>query len=167
MKQRTNTMSRELTASLLKERIYGGVTVLAVNVGLLLKTGLTVEHAFITIISTVIGLWLAGLFAVVLSYRIVHDKNMPRREFIHEIVVHRGLLLAGVSSIIMLTLASVDLIGIRTAIIADISLTVVAMTVAIIRSAKTSTNTYVIALISIAAQAVVAGLIILLKLGAK
>ncbi len=160
-------MSRELTASLLKERIYGSVTVLAVNVGLLLKTGLTVEHAFITIIATVIGLWLAGLFAVVLSYRIVHDTNMPRSEFFHEIAVHRGLLLAGVSSVIMLGLASVDLISIRTAIIADISLTVVAMTIAILRSAKTKSNTFITAIISIAAQAAIAAVIILLKLGSK
>lgn len=167
MKKRFVALSREQLAAVLKERIYGSVTILAVNVGLLLKADLTLQHAYIAIISTVIGLWLAGLFAVVLAYRVVHDKNMPRREFAHEIAVHRGLLLAGVSSLIMLTLASAHVISLHAAIIADIGLTITAITVTILRAAKTSSNSVITAVISIGVQIIIAGLIILLKIGAK
>lgn len=159
--------SREKRAAFVKERIYGGVTVLAVNVGMLLKSGLTAEHALITIVSTIFGLWLASIFAAVLSYRIVHDKNMPREEFIHELTIHRGLLLAAVPSILMFSLAILELIAVRTAIIADICLAVIAMTVTILRSSKTKNNSFSTALISVGIQVAVAGLIIIVKLGAE
>lgn len=167
MKTKLSLENREYVAAIIKERIYGSVTVLAVNIGLFLKDDITVKHAFIAIISTVVGLWLAGLFASVLAYRVVHDTNMPRKQFVKELIIHRGLLLAGVSSIIMFTLAAVGLISIQTAIITDIILAIIAITVTIMRSAKTSSNTFVTALISIAVQAAMAGAIILLKLGSK
>lgn len=167
MKKQLSLENREHIAAIIKERIYGSVTVLAVNIGLFLKDDVTVKHAFIAIISTVVGLWLAGLFASVLAYRVVHDSNMPRGQFIEELIIHRGLLLAGVSSVIMFTLAAIGLISIHTAIIADITLAIVAITVTIMRSAKTSSNSVITALISIAIQAVLAGAIILLKLGSK
>ncbi len=167
MRNKLPLENREYIAAIIKERIYGSVTVLAVNIGLLLKDDLTVKHAFIAIISTVVGLWLAGLFASVLSHRVVHDENMSRKQFIKELGIHRGLLLAGTSSIIMFSLAAIGLIEIHTAIIIDISLAIVAITITIMRSAKTSSNSFVTALISIGIQAVIASAIILLKLGAK
>ena len=167
-KRRFDLADRELLAAIMRERIYGSVTVHAVNIGLLLKAGLNVEHAFIAIISTVVGLWLAGLFASVLSYRIVHQSNMPRREFAHEIVVHRGILMAGSSSIFMLILAAIGIISLHTAILTDIVLTIASMTVLILRTTtKNASNTFVTAAISIALQAGIVALIILLKLGSK
>ena len=150
----------------MKERIYGAVTLMAVNAGFLLQPNLTVNHAFVIIVSTTLGLWLASMFAAVMAFRLVHDRNMPRDEYVHELTIHRGLLFAAVPSVIMLSLAAFELIELRTAIIADISLAIVAMTVTIIRSAKTSTNTIQTALISIGLQALVAGIIIVIKLGA-
>lgn len=158
---------RERHAAFIKEQIYGSFTLLAVNIGLLIKPGITVEDALITITSTTAGLWLASLLASVIAYRVVHDKNMPRSELIHEITIHRGLLVAAVPSLLMLALSSLGAIEVRTAIIASISLAVVGMTVAILRSAKTQSNSLITALISIGLQAVVAAVIILVKLGAK
>jgi hypothetical protein len=158
---------RERYAAFLKEQIYGSFTLLAVNVGLLIKPSLTVESAFITVLSTAFGLWLASLLASVIAYRVVHDKNMPRTEFIHDLTVHRGLLVAAVPSVLMFGLAAFDWIELRTAIIAAISLAVVGMTVAILRSAKTRSNSLTTALISIGVQSAVAALIIVVKLGAK
>lgn len=159
--------SRERYAAFLKEQIYGSFTLLAVNIGLLLKPDITTQSAVIAISSTAFGLWLASLLASVIAYRVVHDKNMPRREFVHDIAVHRGLLVAAVPSLLMFLLAAFDLIEIRTAIIAAISLAVVGMTVAILRSAKTRSNSLTTALISIGIQAAVGAVIILIKLGAK
>jgi hypothetical protein len=159
--------SRERYAAFLKEQIYGSFTLLAVNIGLLIKPGLKVESAFIAIFSTAFGLWLASLLASVIAYRVVHDKNMPRTEFVHELTVHRGLLVAAVPSVLMFSLAALDAIELRTAIIAAVSLAVVGMTVAILRSAKTRSNSLVTALISIGVQAAVAVVIIFIKLGAK
>ena len=168
-RQLPQNINREHLAEIFRERIYGSITVLAVNVGLLLKVndGLTVQHAFIAIISTIVGLWLAGIFSSVLSYRIVHEKNMPRSQFTHELTVHQGLLMAGWSSIIMLTLAALSIISLHTAILTDIILTVTALTFTILRGTKSGTNTFVTALISIAVQAVIVGAVVLLKLGAK
>jgi len=158
---------REKRAAFIKEQIYGSFTLLAVNFGLLLKPDLSTHSAFITITSTAIGLWLASLLASVIAFRVVHDKNMPRGELIHELTIHRGLLVAAIPSWLVLTLSAVSLIQIRTAVIAAISLAIVGMTVAILRSAKTSSNSFVTALISIGIQVIVAAAIILIKLGAK
>ncbi len=162
-----SNQSRERYAAFLKEQIYGSFTLLAVNIGLLVKGDPSIKNAFITIITTSIGLWLASMLAVVIAFRVVHDKNMPRGEFIHEITIHRGLLVAAVPSLLMFSLAAVKLIQTDTAIIAAITLAIVGMTVAILRSAKTNSNSLVTAMISIGIQAAAAALIVLIKLGAK
>ncbi len=164
---RPKHQGREIRAAFAKERIYGSVTILAVNFSMLFKSGLTVADAYITVIATITGLWLASLFASVLSHRIVHDKNMPRADFIHELAIHRGMLLAAVPSLIMFSLAAFDLIAIRTALIADIALALIALTVTIFRSGKTRSNSFTTALVSVAIQAAVAGVIVLVKLGAE
>lgn len=158
---------RETRAEFAKERIYGSVTILALNFSMLFKSSVTVADAYITVIATITGLWLASMFASVLSYRIIHDKNMPQSDFIHELAVHRGMLLAAVPSLIMFSLAALEIIAIRTALIADIALALIALTVTIARSGKTRSNSFKTAIISISIQAVVAGLIILVKLGAE
>ena len=158
---------RERHAAFIKEQIYGSFTLLAVNIGLLVKPGIMVRDAAIAIVSTAAGLWLASLLASVIAYRVVHDKNMPRTELVHEFTIHRGLLVAAIPSLLMLALASLTIIEVQTAIIAAISLAIVGMTVAILRSAKTSSNSLITALISIGIQAAVAALIIFVKLGAK
>ena len=159
--------SRERYAAFLKEQIYGSFTLLAVNIGLLVKPGLSLDNAFITIVSTSIGLWLASLLAAVIAFRVVHDKNMPRDEFIHELTIHRGLLVAAIPSMLMFALCAVDLIQIRTAIIGAIALAIIGMTVAILRSAKTNSNSIATALISVGIQAAVGALIVVIKLGEK
>lgn len=156
-----------MRAAFVKERIYGSVTILALNFSMLFKSNLTVGDAYITVIATIVGLWLASQFASVLGYRIVHDKNMPRTEFIHEIAIHRGMLLAAVPSMIMFSLAAFDLIALRTALIVDIALAIVALTVTLSRSGKTKSNSLKMASISVLIQAAVAGLIILVKLGSE
>lgn len=158
---------RDKLAAFVKERIYGTVTLLAINTSLLIHEGLTVKYAFSAILATAFGLWMASIFAAVTSYRIVHDRVMPRDHVVHEFTIHRGLLLAAVPSVIMLSLAAFELVALRTAIITDICLAVVALTVTILRSAKTSSNSLTTALISVAIQAAVAVLIVLIKLGAE
>lgn len=158
---------RERYAAFLKEQIYGSFTLLAVNIGLLLKHDVSVGNAFITIITTATGLWLASMLAAVIAYRVVHDKNMPRAEFIHELTIHRGLIVAAVPSLLLLTIAALSWIEVNTAIIASIVLAIIGMTVAILRSAKTGSNSLVTALISVGIQLVAAAVIILVKLGAK
>lgn len=159
--------SRDKRAAFLKEQIYGGVTIMAVNCGLLFQANLTVDRAYIIIVSTALGIWLASMFAAVMSHRIVHDKNMRRHELIHELTVHRGLLIAAVPSLIMLTFAAVNLIELRTAILTDITLGIISMSVGIIRSAKTATNSIQTALISIGLQAAVAAMVVFVLFGSK
>lgn len=162
-----NKQTREQRLAFTNERIYGSVTVLAINVGLLVKDDSSISNAFITIVSTVFGLWLASLFAAVVAYRVVHDSNMPRHDFIHELTAHRGLLVAGIPSLAMLGLAALGLIALPTAIIASISLAAISTVVTVLRSGKTKSNSIITALTVAAIQAVVVGLIIVVKLGAK
>lgn len=162
-----SAQSRQKQADFLRERLYGSITLVAVYFGLLAQMGLRISQAFTVLLTTAFGLWLAGMVATLLAYRITHDKPMPRREFIYELTVHRGLLVAAVPAFLMLCFAGLDLIALRTAIIASLVLGLTSVMVAIIRSAKTSSNSLVTAAISVAIQAALAILIIALKLGAE
>lgn len=155
----------EIKREVLSERIYGAITLLAVNLGLLLNPKyLTLSHAFSVIITTTLGLWAASLFASFMSYRIVHDNFMPKKEFIHSIIIHRGILLSALPSIIFLAFAATGLIKVQTALTVDIALAFTAMTVMILQSAKTHSNSLKNAFLSISIQAVVAVVIIAIKL---
>jgi len=164
--RRPDDLNPQRTAAFVRERIYGSVTLLAVNFGMLAQPNLTVHHAFVIILTTTFGLWAAGLLASVLAHHVVHNKRMTRKELIDEVTIHRGLLLAAVPSIIMLTLAHFDFISLRTAIIADITLAITALTVTIISTTKHVSNSRLTTIISIALQLVAALGVILLKAGA-
>jgi hypothetical protein len=102
-----------------------------------------------------------------MSYRIIHDKNMPRAELVHEFTIHRGMLFAALPSLIVLSLAALETITIRTALIADVTIAIAALTIGILRSGKTKSNSFTTALLSVGIQAVIVGGIVLLKIGAK
>ena len=160
-----HTSDRELYAEFLRERVYGSITLMAINIGLLLDVErLTVQHAYVVIITTAIGLWAAGLYAEFVAYRVMNDKNMPRSLLVRTIVSHRGILVSAVPSLIILSLAAFGVIELRTALITDILLAITAMTILIIRSASTSQNNQTTTLIAVAAQALIAACVVGVKL---
>lgn len=164
---RPSNQSTEKYVEFVEERIYGSVTLLAVNVGLLFSGKLSVGLAFGTIVATTLGIWLASIFAAITAYRIGHDTTMPIPEVVHQLTVHRGLLLAAVPSLGMILLAYASVIDIKTAIVIDIALGLFTMVTTLSRSAKTPKNSYSRASLLIAIQIIVAITIILLMAKSK
>lgn len=155
----------ERYASYLKERVYGSVTIMAVNFGLLLTVKeITVGHATLVIASTTVGLWIASLFAENTAYRVVHDRRMPWPIFATQIAIHRGLLVAAIPSFLILGVAATGTIELSTALTTDIVLAISATTVLILRAARTSTNSLSTALISASIQLLIAAAVIGVKL---
>ena len=157
--------SREDHVRFLSERIYGTLTILAVNVAQFIELHHTTpQHVMTVVLSTGWGLWLASVIAEMLSYRIVHDKAMPWREARQNLVYHYGILLAMVPSVLLICLAIIEVIELDTALIAAIGAGLTAMIITVLRSAKTAHGSHRAALISIAAQAVFVALVIGIKL---
>jgi hypothetical protein len=155
----------EVYAEYLRERIYGSITLAGINLGLLLGVNhISVNHAFTTVITTSLGLWSASLFAEIVSYRVMHEKPMARGEIIHHVIVHRGILVAALPTIVLLTFSALELISLRAALTTDIVLALIGLGVIVIRSAATTTNNLITALITVILQAGVAATIITLKL---
>lgn len=152
----------------LRLQIYGTITLMAANAGLLLQQDIKLRQAFIVILSTAFGLWLAGLVSAFIAHRIVHERSASETTVLHELNVHRGILFAAVPSVIMLTIALFDIIEIQTALIANIAVAMTSLTLATVRAAKSTTdNTLLVAVLSVVAQTIVALLIITAKFSAK
>ncbi len=160
--------SQQVYVDYLKERIYGVLTVMAVNVGLLMSAEkLTIAYASITISLTTFGLWGASMLASYTAHRVAHDSALSDYRWGHELVVHRGLVLAGVPSLLMLMLAGLGFIDLSTALLADIALSVVSLLVTLAKSAKTKENSLGTAVVVGVAHCIVVSVIILLKSLAK
>ena len=75
-----------MTREYLKERIYWSITLLAVDLGIYAHIdNTTVGQAFWIIITTVLWLWLASLFAELLSYKVFNESlcEGKRKEEFH------------------------------------------------------------------------------------
>jgi FtsH-binding integral membrane protein len=166
--QKPSTQGDKKYIEFLRLRIYGTITLMAANAGLLLQGDARLRQSFIVILTTTFGLWLAGLVSVFIAHRIVHEKPASKTTVLHELNVHRGVLLAGLPSVIMLLLALMNVVELQTALITNIAVAVTSLTIATVRAAKsTSENTFMVAILSITAQTIVGLLIVAAKFSAK
>lgn len=157
--------NRKVYGEYLSERIYGSITLVGINLGLLLNVDhIDVRHALNTVITTALGLWAASLFAEYMSYRVMNNSAMPKKELLHHIIVHRGILVAAIPTLILLGLASIDAIGLRAALLTDIILALIGLAVLVVRAAVTATSNVQTTVITIAFQTVAAVAIISLKI---
>ncbi len=160
-----NNEKRELYAEFLSERIYGAITLMAVNISLLVNiTTVTIGHAYAVIIFTTLGLWAASLFAFFMSYKIVHGQLIPRAKLARSVVAHRGILDSALPSIILLAVAAMGIISIETALIVDIALAATTMAVMTIQASKSTYGNVKNAIISVAIQFIIGAAIIGIKL---
>ena len=165
---RPSKQSNSTHAAFLKLRIYGTITLMAANAGLLLQGETSVRKALIVLLATTFGLWSAGLVSEFIAHRIVHEKAAPKTNVLHELNIHRGILFAAVPSVLTLILASLDIIEVQTALLANVALSITSLTVTTARAAKSETdNKLIVAGVSILAQAIVALLIITAKFSTK
>lgn len=73
---------KQYSPTYLKERIYGSITILALNINFYIH----IDHStstdmLVTILTTIIGLWLASLVSDILAEKLIHPKEqIPRHE---------------------------------------------------------------------------------------
>lgn len=157
--------TKEIRAAYLRERVYGGVTLLGVSASLLVNNAyITTEYALAAIVTATLGIGIASIFAELVAYRVVHDKDMPRQEFVHHLVTHRALLVAALPSLIFLPAAAIGIVSLKTALAIDIALGIFGLSIILIRSAVTQKNTARSVAISLLIQAIIVFLIVGLKL---
>ena len=148
----------------LRERIYGVITLLGISIGLLINSSnVTAPYALAAITTAALSLWVAGVFSELVAYRVVHDAPLPKRELMRHVVKHNGILVAAVPSLIFLTASILQIVSLRTALIVDIVLSIFSLSVIMVRAAVTPKNSVTSILMSLAAQALIALLIIALK----
>lgn len=144
---------KEQYADYLRERIYGALTLLAVNSGLLLEVEVTkTSHAFLVVSLTTVGLWAASLFAEYISYKVAHGKLMSMEDAQRALIVHRGILSAATPSLLLIILAWLGSIELHTALIASVALESFGLLFIIFRSAQTTFASFKMVIISIVVQ---------------
>lgn len=97
---------REVIAENMKERIYSTITLLAV----LTVLWQNAEHhrafaTIMTILGSVVALWLATLISIRLSYRAVHGKPINMTDYSKTLFAASGLLAPAVTPIIIVAIS--------------------------------------------------------------
>lgn len=107
----------EHRAEVLRERIYGTITLIAVMIGLG-GHDVTATHALLTVIGTALSLWAAGLVATRLSRHIVLG-DVPEQigGVRHHLRQHRALLLVALLPTASLSLAAAGIISMHGAVL--------------------------------------------------
>lgn len=107
----------------LKERIYGSITLLATNIAILLHIyDFTIHSALSTIITTILGLWLAGIFAEILAEKVIWNPSHHEKKKIFQNSL--GILESAKFSIFAIFLAFFEIISLKWAIFSSIILAV-------------------------------------------
>lgn len=109
MSEQVGTVSREVRAAHLKERIYVTFTALAVVLAMRGHHVGSAWEALVTLAVTVAGTLLAIFVADVVSHIVVHERVMTRAEIGHAFAVSTGSFGVLVIPAIMLGLAGLDL----------------------------------------------------------
>lgn len=126
MNQRTNRLEkltpamREVVAENMKERVYSTITLIAV---LTVMWQHTSSHssfgAIMTILGTVVALWLATLISIRMSYRAVHGKAINPLDYRKSFFTASGLLAPAITPILIITLGALTgWYGLNTALFA-------------------------------------------------
>lgn len=113
--------AREIIAENMKERVYSTITLLAVLVTMWQHA----EHhshfgTVAGIVGAVVGVWLATLIAVRMSYRAVHGRPIDRKDYVRTFFTSSGLLAPAITPILIVTLSGVtDWFDLKTALAAS------------------------------------------------
>lgn len=152
----------------IKETIYGLITLLATNIGLLLHIEhTTTNQAFGLLLGTTVGLWLACFFADILAQNItVADKSERIHAKKHAFDASLGILVAGRMPVLFLFIAWLNFVQLKEAVIASIVAILVQLVLFSLLSFIHKRNDgLVVNLITMGIQTVLFVIIILLKLG--
>ena len=99
---------KESIAENLKERVYSTITLLAV-LAVLWSKAAAYNHigVILTILGTVLALWLATLIADRMSYRAINGRPISRRAYVRAIYTSSGLLSPALVPIFLVALSGV------------------------------------------------------------
>ncbi|WP_067484778.1 hypothetical protein [Actinomadura hibisca] len=106
----------ELMGERLKERIYATITMVSVTIGLSFADP-DPAGAALTVGATALGLWLAALVADQQSYRTLHRHGPSPAETRQALYVSSPLLLSAVGPLLLVGVAALELIELRTALL--------------------------------------------------
>lgn len=118
-------LKNKINREYLKERIYGSITILALNLSIyanIEKTNLA--NAFFAIITTSIWLWLASIFSESISGKVL-DENKSKKERKENLINSLWILASTKMSIVMIIIAFLWFINLKTAILTSIITTIV------------------------------------------
>lgn len=119
-KSRTITNVEEV-AEFLKERIYATITLLALLATLWHGADhFTAKGAIISVLGTVIALWLAIGIASRMSYQVVHGKRMSTKTYLDILRHHSALLIPAFPVIILILVSVTGLYSLKTALFASL-----------------------------------------------
>lgn len=112
----------------LRERIYGSITILALNISIYTNIEhTTVKTAFISILTTSFWLWLAAVFSEILAHHIVEKeesiKCTPQKQ--ENVLNTLWILDSTKMSILLIFIAFLWFINLKTAILTSIITTII------------------------------------------
>lgn len=118
----------ERLAANMKERIYASITLLAVIAAQLQAAHEhTARGVLVSIIGTVIALWLATMIAANIAHKAVHGTAMPERDYRKEAFAASGIFVPAIVPAIFVTASWLNFIELKTALIAGIVALLVAL----------------------------------------
>jgi hypothetical protein len=100
----------------LKEQIYAALTTIAVVLGLALSGAATHLAVTLSVIGTLLGLWLATIAAEEQAHRIVHGHLMNAAELRHMLFVSSPLLTAAVGPLVLVGLSALGMLPLTAAL---------------------------------------------------
>lgn len=116
------TAAREVVAENMKERVYSTITLIAVLTVMWQNAQHhTMRGAIVTIIGSVVALWLATLISARMSYRAVHGKPIEIADYRRSIFAASGLLAPAISPVLIILLGGLThWYGLQAALLASI-----------------------------------------------
>ncbi|SFT08524.1 hypothetical protein [Saccharopolyspora flava] len=126
---RRSTLAPEQIASLLRERIYGGIACLSTLLVLLrhLDESPSAWSAFLDVAVTNGSLWAASLFADYLAHLTAHGKGPRGAELLHALRASGQILEAAIAPLLLVLLAALGVLPLHIALWTAVGLSVGAL----------------------------------------
>lgn len=157
---------KQYSPTYLKERIYGSITILVLNISFYIH----IDHStstdmLVTILTTIIGLWLASLVSDVLAEKLIQPKEkIPRHELGEMYRNSKGILHSSQMTIFVLILSMLGAMPIKSAMLTTIILGSFQFVAYILLTSIYQDRSFWSNVIVISIQFALLGIILLLKI---
>jgi uncharacterized membrane protein len=122
LKRQREPLDIEETSEFLKERIYATLTLIALLATLWQGADhVTARGAALSVLGTVIALWLAVGVASRMSYQVTHGKRMGPKAYWHILRTHSALLVPAFPVLVLILVSLTHLFSLKTALFASMA----------------------------------------------